>query len=209
MSIQVIIIEDDSQVRHHLEKLINDTQGMHCLATFGSGESAIERISQYTPDVALLDINLPGISGIECVRKLKERLPQLHVVMLTVSDDSDKVFQALQQGASGYLLKSSPPSEIPRAIHEVYSGGAPMTGYIARKVVQSFQKLGNSNIEDENLSPREQEILNWVAKGYINKEIADILKISTETVRSHLKSIYEKMHVRSRAQAVAKRHRLG
>jgi len=208
MPIQVVVIEDDSQVRKHLEQLINDTEGLHCIGSYGTGEAAVDGLSRHHPDVALLDINLPGISGIECVHRLKERSPQLQVVMLTVSDDSDKIFQALQQGASGYLLKSCPPSEILRAIHEVHAGGAPMSGYIARKVVQSFQKQGRSISDDENVSPREQEILGWVAKGFINKEIADILKISTETVRSHLKSIYEKMHVRSRAQAVAKRLRL-
>jgi DNA-binding NarL/FixJ family response regulator len=151
-----------------------------------------------------MDINLPGISGVECVRQLKARFPDLHVVMLTVYDDSERIFQALQMGASGYLLKRSTTAEILHAIEDVHSGGAPMSSYIARKVVQSFRQQGASDQPTENLSKRETDVLEYVSRGYSNKEIADALGLKAETVRGYLKTIYTKLHVRSRTEAALK-----
>lgn len=204
MSIRVVIVEDDERIRSNLALLINQANGILCVGTCRSGEEAISQIPTLAPEVVLMDINLPGMSGVECVRQLKEILPGIQVVMLTVYEDSEQIFAALEMGATGYLLKRMPPSEILEAIEQVHAGGAPMSGYIARKVVQSFQRRGPSAKETENLSKREEEILAHVAKGYINKEIADTLSISVETVRSHLKSIYEKLHVRSRTAAAIK-----
>ena len=204
MSIKVSIVEDDRRIRESLAILINEASGFHCNATYGTAETALKMIPSDPPDVVLMDINLPKMSGVELVRKLKAILPRLQIVMHTVYEDSDQIFAALEAGASGYLLKRSAPSKLLEAIVEVHQGGAPMSSHIARKVVQSFQKQGPSPKSSENLSPREEEILNLVAKGFINKEIAEQLKISSETVHSHLKSIYDKLHVRSRTEAVVK-----
>ena len=204
MSVQVAIVEDDPRLCATLARLVEEASGFRCAGTYSSGEAALKDIPRQPPDAVLMDINLPGMSGVECVRRLKEILPKLEFVMLTVYDDSDQIFKALQAGASGYLLKRSPPDEILRAIEEVRQGGAPMSSSIARKVVQSFCKAGPSSKESENLSKREEEVLTYVAKGYINKEIADLLSVGVETVRSHLKSIYDKLHVRSRTAAAVK-----
>lgn len=191
-------------MRENLATLIRETDGFECAGTFGSGEAALESLPRRPPDVVLMDINLPGMSGVECVRRLKLGLPDLHVVMLTVYDDSDRIFQALQMGASGYLLKRSTADEILRAIEEVHRGGAPMSSYIARKVVQSFRRVGPSDKPAENLSKRETDVLDYLCRGYSNKEIADALGLRTETVRGYLKTIYSKLHVRSRTEAAIK-----
>jgi DNA-binding NarL/FixJ family response regulator len=204
MPLRVAIVEDDEQVRENLAVLINETKGFECVGTFGSGEAALENMPRRPPDVVLMDVNLPGMSGVECVRQLKARIPAIQVVMLTVYDDSDRIFQALQMGASGYLLKRSTADEILRAIEDVHRGGAPMSGYIARKVVQSFQRQGPSDKIAENLTKREADVLNYAARGYTNKEIADALGLSSETVRGYLKTIYGKLHVRSRTEAAMK-----
>ncbi len=204
MNIRVAIVEDDEQVRENLACLVGETKGFECVATFPSGEQALEGLPRRTPDVVLMDINLPGISGVECVRQLKVMLPDLHVVMLTVYDDSDRIFQALQMGASGYLLKRSTAEEILHAIDDVHRGGAPMSSYIARKVVQSFRRQGASDKPAENLSKRETDVLDYVSRGYTNKEIADALGLRAETVRGYLKTIYTKLHVRSRTEAAMK-----
>lgn len=204
MNIRVAIVEDDEQVRENLARLVSETKGFECVATFSSGEQALESLPRRTPDVVLMDINLPGISGVECVRQLKSTLPDIHIVMLTVYDDSDRIFQALQMGASGYLLKRSTAAEILHALEDVHRGGAPMTSYIARKVVQSFQKYSPSDKPAENLTKRETDVLSYVARGYTNKEIAEALGLSTETVHGYLKTIYTKLHVRSRTEAAMK-----
>jgi DNA-binding NarL/FixJ family response regulator len=204
MNIRVAIVEDDEQVRENLARLVAETKGFECVATFASGEQALEALPRRTPDVVLMDINLPGISGVECVRRLKSMLPEIHVVMLTVYDDSDRIFQALQMGASGYLLKRSTAAEILHALEDVHRGGAPMSSYIARKVVQSFQKYSPSDKPAENLTRRETDVLSYVARGYTNKEIAEALGLSTETVHGYLKTIYTKLHVRSRTEAAMK-----
>jgi len=151
-----------------------------------------------------MDIHLPGMSGVECVRRLKSQAAEVQVVMLTVYDDSERIFQALQMGASGYLLKRSTTDEILRALEEVHRGGAPMSSYIARKVVQSFRRQGPSDRPAENLSKRETDVLTYVSRGYTNKEIADALGLSAETVRGYLKTIYSKLQVRSRTEAAMK-----
>lgn len=202
MLINVAIVEDEARVRVQLAKLINDAIGFKCLGSFSNGEQALLEIPRKLVDVVLMDINLPKMSGVECAFRLKKLLPQVQIVMLTVYDDSEKIFQALEIGASGYLLKRTPSDEILKAITEVHRGGAPMSSYIARQVVQSFRKRTNS--ESPELSPRETEVLALAAKGYINKEIADQLGLGMETVRSYLKSIYDKLHVRSRTEAAMK-----
>lgn len=204
MPIKVAIVEDDEQVRENLATLIRETEGYECIGTFGSGEQALEEMPRRAPHVVLMDVNLPGMSGVECVRLLKSQTPELQVVMLTVYDDSDRIFQALQMGASGYLLKRSTSQEILRAVEDVHRGGAPMSSYIARKVVQSFQRQGASEKPSENLTKREKDVLNYIARGYANKEIADALGLSAETVRGYLKTIYSKLHVRSRTEAAMK-----
>jgi DNA-binding NarL/FixJ family response regulator len=204
MTIKVAIVEDDEQVRENLAALIGGTKGFGCVGTYSSGEQVLETLPRRMPDVVLMDINLPGISGVECVRQLKSLAPEVHIVMLTVYDDSERIFQALQMGASGYLLKRSPSDEIVRAIEEVHRGGAPMSSYIARKVVQSFQKYSPSDKPAENLTKRETDVLSYVARGYTNKEIAEALGLSTETVHGYLKTIYTKLHVRSRTEAAMK-----
>lgn len=204
MTIRVAMVEDDTRVRESLALLINQAPGFECSQVFVNAEQALERIPEAVPDVVLMDINLPNLSGVECVRRLNKQIPGLNVIMLTVYDDSQLVFQALQAGANGYLLKRASPDEILDAIRDVHQGGAPMSSYIARKVVQSFSRDRGGDPESESLTEREEEILRHVAQGYINKEIADLLDISAETVRTHLKHIYEKLHVRSRTEAVMK-----
>ncbi|HUA38147.1 MAG TPA: response regulator transcription factor [Candidatus Sulfopaludibacter sp.] len=204
MPIGVSIIEDDRRVRESLAVLINGADNLRCLSTHASGEEALQEVGRKQPDVVLMDINLPGISGIECVRKLKAQMPKLQILMLTMYEDDEKVFQSLVAGASGYLVKRTSPAELLRAIAEVYVGASPMSGKIARTVVEYFQKLKTDSPQQQYLSKREEEILNLLAKGYRYKEIADTLSISFETVRTHLKNIYDKLHVHSRTEAVVK-----
>ena len=202
MPISVAIVEDESRVRAQLARIIAEAAGFKIQGTFGSAEQGLQEIPRQPPDVVLMDINLPKMSGVECTFRLKKLVPQVQIVMLTVYDDSEQIFKALEMGASGYLLKRSPPDEILKALAEVHRGGAPMSSYIARQVVQSFGK--RTNLEAPDLSPREVEVLALVAKGYINKEIADQLGVGLETVRSYLKSTYDKLHVRSRTEAAMK-----
>lgn len=202
--ITVSIVEDDQRVRESLAVLINGAENIRCVSTNATGEAALEDIARRKPDVVLMDINLPGISGIECVRKLKAQLPKLQILMLTMYEDDEKVFQSLVAGASGYLVKRTSPAELLKAIEEVQSGASPMSGKIARTVVEYFRTLQTAEPQQEYLSKREEEILGLLVKGYRYKEIADALSISYETVRSHLKNIYDKLHVHSRTEAVVK-----
>ena len=204
MPITVSIIEDDRRVRESLAVLVNGADNIRCLSTHATGEEALQEIGRQRPDVVLMDINLPGVSGIECVRKLTAQMPKLQILMLTMYEDDEKVFQSLVAGASGYLVKRTSPAELLRAIEEVHTGASPMSGKIARTVVEYFQKLKTVSPQQQYLSKREEEILNLLAKGYRYKEIADALSISFETVRSHLKNIYDKLHVHSRTEAVVK-----
>jgi DNA-binding NarL/FixJ family response regulator len=184
--------------------MLSDAPGFECAGAFGSGEAALERIPQLRSQVVLMDINLPKMSGVECTRQLKELRPDLQIIMLTVYDDSERIFLALQMGASGYLLKRSTTDEILEAIKIVRAGGAPMSNYIARKVVQSFQRRGPSGNPAQNLSKREAEILAYLAQGCSNKKVAEALGLSTETIRAYLRNIYTKLQVHSRSEAIVK-----
>jgi DNA-binding NarL/FixJ family response regulator len=204
MSIRVAIVEDDPGVREALTAMIGDAQGLCCVAAYGSAEEALDRFPAGQVDVALVDINLPGRSGIELVGELKGRHPTLHLLMMTVYEDSEQIFNSLQAGATGYLLKRARPAEILSAIHDVYKGGSPMSPEIARKVVLFFHKRRDTAEELEQLTKREAEILSQLAKGSLYKEIADEMNISLDTVRTHLQHIYNKLHVRTRTEAVLK-----
>ena len=204
MSITVSIVEDDPRVRASLAKLVDSTPGFRCVSNHSSAEDALQAIPGFSPDVVLMDINLPGISGVECVRRLKPSLPKTQVIMLTVYQNTDHIFKALAAGATGYLLKQTPPAELLAAIKDVHAGGSPMSGHIARKIVQSFQEPAPNPANGETLSPREAEVLELLAKGFLYKEIADQMKISYATVHTHIRHVYEKLHVRSRTEAVAK-----
>lgn len=200
----VVIVEDDAGIRDHLVALLDASPGYQCVGACASGEEALAQIPHWRPDVVLMDINLPRMSGIECVARLKARLPDLLVLMLTVYEDGDSIFRALKAGASGYLIKRVASDRLLEAIDDVCSGGAPMSCQIARKVVQYFHQAGPSDEGSENLSPRETEILELLVAGCFFKEIADQLGISGETVRTHVNHIYRKLHVRSRTEAVVK-----
>lgn len=204
MIINVGIVEDNNKIREGLAALIDGSEGFRCKAIFETAEEALKFLPAENPDVVLMDINLPGISGIECLIRLKEILPNIQVMMLTVYEDDEVIFKSLVAGATGYILKRTPPAELLEAIKEIYSGGSPMSDQIARKVVQAFQQMGKSSKETENLSDRENEILSYLSKGYHDKEIADKLFLSVKTVRTHLRNIYKKLHVRSRTEAVLK-----
>jgi DNA-binding NarL/FixJ family response regulator len=204
MPITVSIVEDVEEIRESLALLINGSPGFQCISAYGRGKEAIRGIEKDQPDVVLMDINLPDVSGIDCVRELKSRNPKLAILMLTMYEDNEQVFNALAAGASGYLLKRIPPSKLLEAIQEVVQGGSPMSMQIARMVVQSFHRMGKSKDKQADLSPREEEILAHLAKGLRYKEIAETLFISVETVRSHLRRIYEKLQVRSGTEAVLK-----
>ena len=204
MPITVSIVEDNEQLRGTLARVIGRAEGFKCLSQYGDAESALESLPKERPEVVLMDINLPGMNGVECVRKLKPLVPQMQIVMLTVYEDTENIFNALAAGAAGYLLKRTKSAELLEAIREVNRGGSPMTTHIARKVTQSFQRAGPSQQATENLSEREQEVLDCLSQGLIYKEIADKLGISYETVHTYIRRIYEKLQVRTRTEAVAK-----
>lgn len=204
----VIIVEDNRGLRDQLLQILESAPDIRCTGTFASGETALPEILEKKPDVVLMDIKLPGMSGIQCAADIKKAVPHTQIIMVTVYEDSERIFRALKAGANGYLIKSSPPEQLLESIRDVYKGGAPMSSSIARKVVQHFHLLGPSIQESENLSPREQEVLDLLAMGFIYKEIGSKLNISSETVRTYVKNICQKMHVRSRLEAIAK-HRSG
>jgi DNA-binding NarL/FixJ family response regulator len=204
MVISVAIVEDDSQARKILAGWIGHAPGFRLVGDWGDAEHALESLPAKKPDVVLMDINLPGMSGVEAVHKLKPTLPQTQFVMLTVYEDADHIYDALAAGATGYLLKETPRQELLGAVEDVHRGGSPMTSNIARKVVQSFGPSRTASNEADALSPREQEVLDLLACGYLYKEIAERLNISVPTVNTYVRRMYEKLHVRSRAQAVAK-----
>ncbi len=202
--IHVSILEDDAEARKILVGWIEKASGFKLVGEWGTAESALLELPGREPNVALMDINLPGMSGVEATKKLKPLLPKTQFVMLTVYEDTDHIYKALAAGASGYLLKETPREELLTALRDVYGGGSPMTSNIARKVVQSFQhQKAKAEEMHFDLSPREREVLELLARGYLYKEIADSLQISTPTVNTYIRRIYEKLHVRSRSQAVA------
>ena len=204
MSIAVSIVEDDARVRASLAKLIDSSAGYRCVSNHSSAEDALREIPKFRPDVVLMDINLPGINGVECSRQLKPQMPGIQIIMLTVYQNTEHIFNALAAGATGYMLKQTPPVELLAAIKDVHAGGSPMSGHIARKIVQSFQQTAPISAEAQSLSPREAEVLDLLAKGFLYKEIAESMKVTYATVHTHIRHIYEKLHVRSRTEAVAK-----
>ncbi len=204
MAISVAIVEDNAEVRRNLSRYIDGAPGFRCKHLCATAEEALRTIPPSPPDVVLMDIQLPGMSGIACTASLKAALPSVPVMMLTVYEDTEVIFRALKAGASGYLLKRSDPAKVLEAIKELHHGGAPMTDQIARKVIESFHPSKPEVHSQDKLTTREEEILDQLAQGYVTKEIADRLGISSATVRFHLKHIYDKLHVRSRVEAVIK-----
>jgi len=202
--ISVAIVEDNHDIRSAMELLINGSEGYACIGAFNNAENALEKIPQLLPNVVLMDFNLPGMNGIECIIRLKAEFPDMQFMMLTVYEDDDKIFMALEAGASGYILKKTSPGDLLDAIRELHDGGSPMSSQIARRVVAYFQKQAKPNPALEALTSREKEILDQLSKGFLYKEIAGNLFISIETVRRHVHNIYEKLHVRSRTDAVNK-----
>jgi len=202
--IKVAIVDDEADLRENIAGFVDSSRGFRCVSAYASAEEALAGLPQDQPDVVLMDINLGGMSGIECVRLLKPRLAATQIVMLTVFDDTDRIFSALAAGASGYLLKRLAPAKLLEAIREVHEGGSPMSAPIARKVVQSLQKEPPGPDDSAELSPREREVLHGLAEGQVYKQIADRLGVSIHTVRNYIRRIYEKLHVRSRTEAVAK-----
>lgn len=201
--VTVAVIDDDEKFLELLTQWIDEAPGFACVGSYADAESAMSRLERVPPDVALVDINLPGLNGIECVSRLKERLPQTQFVMLSAYEDSEYVFDALASGATGYLLKSTNRKELLSALSEVYAGGSPMTSCIARKVVESLSRPTPVRNPSDELSKRETEVLKHLAQGYLYKEIAVQLGVSYQTVNTHVRRIYEKLHVHSRSQAVA------
>jgi len=202
--ITVAVVEDDAEVRRSLVGILKRGSGVICVGEYGNAEDALRAFPQVQPMVALMDINLPGIDGVHCVRRLCDVSPNTQVLMLTVFDNTGAIFNSLAAGASGYLLKPISAAQLLSAVCDVSTGGAPMTSDIARKVVQTFKRPIPVNSTTENLTPREQEVIDLLAKGYLYKEIAEQLSISYSTVHTHVERIFKKLYVRSRAQAVAK-----
>ena len=204
MNIKVAIVEDNSSMRDGLAALLRMTPGFTLVDACRNGDTALRELPALAPDVVLMDITMPGINGIETMRQLREKLPDVKVIMLTVATDSRRVYAAFETGADGYLVKETEPIRIIEAIREVHSGGAPISSPIARLLVQKFHQRGPSPQPEDNLTNREEEILNCIARGYRAKEIAEELGISIHTVQTHIRKIYAKMQVRSGAEAVAK-----
>jgi DNA-binding NarL/FixJ family response regulator len=204
MSVNLAIVEDKTGFRDSLAKMLNEAQGFRCAHTYGSAEEALQGIPEAAPDVVLMDINLPGMNGVECVRRLHTLAPAVRVIMLTVYENTENIYAALKAGASGYILKRTSPAKLLEAIQDVVDGGAPMSSAIARKVVQSFQQAPPASGNVENLSSREQEVLDMLAKGFLYKEISDQLHLGLGTIKTYVRRIYEKLHVQSRTEAVIK-----
>jgi DNA-binding NarL/FixJ family response regulator len=202
--VRIALVEDLPDVRDSWTRLIDGIPNFKCVCTFASGEEALRRLPYEKVDVVLMDIRLPRMSGIACTTRVKPLIPHTQILILTVSADSDTVFRALEAGADGYLLKRSSPEELQAAVLDVLKGGVPMTSEIARRVIASFRRQPAKSDAANRLTPREEEILTLLAKGFVSKEIAGQLGVSYETVRDHLKHIYEKLHVHSRGEAVAR-----
>jgi DNA-binding NarL/FixJ family response regulator len=201
--ITVAMVEDDPDTSRLIGELL-EAGGFRCVAKYSSAETAIRGLVGDRPDIVLMDVNLAASSGIDCIRHLKPLLPEVKFVMLTMYDDSDNIFEALSAGAVGYVLKRAAPLELIKSLHDVMEGGSPMTSSVARKVVQAFQRPPGAAPEVEQLSVRERQVLHLLAQGQFYKEIADSLGIANNTVHSYIRRIYEKLHVRSRMEAVAK-----
>lgn len=204
MAINVALVEDDKDFRKALSMVIENDPELALAGVFTSSEEYILKFDQVFPDVVLMDINLPGMTGIECISLLKPRRPEVNYIICSVYEEDDKLFASLKNGASGYILKGSHPQKIAGAIFEVHKGGSPMSATMARKVVESFYRVPQYNSSYAGLSKREKEILEYLSKGYRYKEISDFLCISIETVRTHIRNIYEKLQVNSRTEAINK-----
>jgi DNA-binding NarL/FixJ family response regulator len=202
--ISVSIVDDEKKLCQSIATFLNGSSGFRCVSIYGSAEAALQKLPTDRPDVVLMDINMAGMNGIECVRHLKALAPKVQILMLTVYDDTEQIFKALAAGATGYLLKRHEPDELLQAIRDVQAGGSPMSNSIARKVVASFQKIDQSNEAQNLLTAREQAVIDSLARGLAYKQIGDELGISINTIRTHLRHIYEKLHVQSRTEAVAK-----
>jgi DNA-binding NarL/FixJ family response regulator len=198
------VIEDDHKIRSYLTEQIKLNLSIERLESFGDAESALQSLTENPVDIALFDVQLPGMSGIDCIQRLKLLYPKMQMMMLTVYDDTETIFKALKAGASSYMLKSTPPKKIIEAIEEMSDGGSPISSQIARKVIDAFQVKEKTNDHLQSLSRREQEILDQLSQGFRYKEIGDRLFISIETVRTHVRKIYEKLHVNSRIEALKK-----
>ena len=205
--IKVLLYEDNAQLREGLTMLISGSDGFEVLASFKNCNNVVDEVEAYKPDVILMDIDMPGINGIEGLKRVREHNTQVKVLMLTVFDDNRNVFQAISNGANGYILKKTPPGKLLEYISEAQSGGAPMTASIATQVLKMFSSMNNEKGEDYNLSDREKQVLQLLVEGYSYKMIAGEMFISIDTVRSHIKKIYEKLHVNSKSEAVAKAFR--
>ncbi|HVU97630.1 MAG TPA: response regulator transcription factor [Puia sp.] len=202
--IKIAIVEDNNTLRSSLESLFNRTEGMRCVASLSNLLNVISEVGAANPEIILMDIGLPNISGIEGVRTVKTHFPNIQILMFTVFDDDEKIFDAIRAGASGYLLKKTPPAEIIQAVRDLYQGGAPMTSSIARRVIQSFQAAPTTIVQDYQLTVRENEILYSLVDGLSYKKIADKYCVSISTIRTHICNIYNKLHVNSKAEAVAR-----
>jgi len=204
MNVRLALVEDDNDLRLSLKSLLAKSSWLRVVADYADAESALEDVARRSPDVVLMDVHLPRMTGVECVRQMKAILPQTNILMLTVHDDNDSLFNSILAGADGYLLKDTVPSRLLAAIEEVRGGGSPMTPQIARRVVQCFRKSDPVRAKVENLTPREMEVLEQLALGHRYKEISDKLGISLDGIRFHIRGVYNKLHVHSRTEAVLK-----
>jgi DNA-binding NarL/FixJ family response regulator len=204
LPLRVALVEDQPEIRKNWKRLIESFRDFEFVCACSSAEEALQTVPPARPDVVLMDIFLPGMSGIECTARLKALQPKMQIVILTAVDDEELVFLALEAGADGYLLKRTKPGDLRTALLDVFTGGTPMSSEIARRVVESFRRRAYARDDGTYLSTREEEVLGLLSKGYSNKEIAERLELGVDTVRSHLKHIYEKMHVRSRTEAVGR-----
>jgi DNA-binding NarL/FixJ family response regulator len=202
--ISVSIVDDEKKLCQSISTFLNGSPGFRCVSIYGNAEAALKHLPADQPDVVLMDINMAGMNGIECVRQLKTLAPQIQILMFTIYEDTEQIFKALAAGATGYLLKRLEPGELLQSIRDVHTGGSPMSNSIARKVVASFQQANQAGEKQNLLTPREQAVLDCLAQGLAYKQIGDKLGISINTIRAHLRHIYEKLHVQSRTEAVAK-----
>jgi DNA-binding NarL/FixJ family response regulator len=201
--ISVSIVEDMPDIRQKVKHIIDDSEEFICLSTYANAENAVDELPKLKPDIVLMDINLPGMSGIECIKKIKKKCAEMQFMMFTIYENSEQVYEALAAGANGYLLKKTPSEKILEALKELHEGGAPMSTHIARKVISFFQKENKTN-DNSQLSNREKQVLALLSKGFLYKEISNQLFISTGTVRQHIHKIYEKLHVQNRMEAINK-----
>ena len=201
--IKVCIVEDLEEIRNGLAAIINMTEGFKVIRTFGTAEEMLAHLETSDPDIVIMDIQLPGMNGIECIKQVREKKPSIQFMMFTIYENSDHVFQALEAGATGYLLKNSPPSKIIESLSELHNGGSPMNAEIAKKLVTRFQKPVLPQNE-YHLTPKEQQVLELMSKGYLYKEIADELNNTVNTIKQHIRHIYEKLHVQNKAEAINK-----